>query len=52
MPDFTMCTNATCKLKNYCWRSAATQSELNQSFAEFEYNLENNNCEYFKPLPQ
>lgn len=36
MPDISMCNNATCPLRDKCYRSIATPSRW-QSFSSFEW---------------
>ena len=47
MPDISMCNSNTCPLKDTCYRFTATPSPFRQAYADFKYNEETKNCEYY-----
>lgn len=45
MPDIAICTNATCTMKESCYRFMADPSDFRQAYADFEQD-ENGECPY------
>lgn len=39
MPDITMCVNADCPIREFCYRYRAKPDDIHQSFAVFEFTL-------------
>lgn len=49
MPDISMCANALCPSKNYCYRFTAKPSEFCQSYAGFSPKEGDDKCDMFYP---
>lgn len=47
MPDISMCRSNTCPIKDSCYRFTAVPSTFRQSYADFKYNEETKNCNYY-----
>lgn len=49
MPDISKCANEDCPLKNTCYRYTSKPNELWQSYNNYSYNKETNECkDYWK----
>lgn len=44
MPDISKCANEDCPLKNTCYRYTSKPNELWQSYNNYSYNKEANEC--------
>jgi len=53
MPDITMCTNEECPKADLCWRFGCPPSQYRQSYAEFKFEIVNDDveCDYFIEYP-
>jgi hypothetical protein len=54
MADITKCTNDECPLRNGCYRFTATNDDIQQWYAKFDFfevELNEYGCEYLLPLP-
>ena len=49
MPDISMCNNALCPSKDYCYRFTAKPSEFRQSYINFTLESDEISCSYFMP---
>jgi len=49
MPDISMCANALCPSKNYCYRFTAKPSDFCQSYGGFTLKEGEDKCDYFNP---
>lgn len=50
MPDISKCDNEKCPLNKQCWRFTAPDSSYMQSYADFEFKVNEKGeaeCEYF-----
>ena len=52
MPNFTMCDNAKCELKEKCLRFVSTPSEYKQSYFSEDVRDEDGSCNFFFPINQ
>lgn len=56
MPDFTMCRNEDCPVKNKCYRVTAKPDDMAQSYQVFYPFTDEQgyfvDCDFFKPLPK
>lgn len=53
MPDFTLCQNLSCPLKETCNRQVTNETTTSQSFADFEFStdgLGNAYCASYWPV--
>jgi len=49
MPDISMCANALCPSKEFCYRYTATPSDFRQSYGGFTLEEDEINCSHFYP---
>lgn len=49
MPDISLCNNALCPSKDYCYRFTAKPNEFRQSYRKFTLESDEVSCSYFMP---
>lgn len=49
MPDISMCANALCPSKDYCYRFTAKPTPIRQSYASFTLEDDETSCSHFWP---
>ena len=47
MSDISKCYGKDCTLRNTCWRFLAPANDLWQCYADFTYDVELQECEYY-----
>ena len=50
MPDFSMCSNSSCPLKETCYRQTAIPNPFRQAYGWFSPDTETGKCQYFLPI--
>lgn len=47
MPDISKCASESCPIRDTCYRFTSTPSPFRQAYADFKYDEETKNCDYY-----